>query len=124
MVKSVNSLIKEVVVGSQTEGGFAGYTDAVIGDSLAGGRGGALLVYPGGGGGGGYYGGGGGGSGVSNGHGGGGGAGFIDQTRIIAGSSAVGNNETPANNADANRGLAGVGGAQNSPGTDGKFIIT
>lgn len=110
--------------GSQTEGGFAGYTDAVIGDSLAGGRGGALLVYPGGGGGGGYYGGGGGGSGVSNGHGGGGGAGYIDQTRIIAGSSATGNNETPANNADADRGLAGVGGAQNSPGTDGKFIIT
>lgn len=63
-------------------------------------------------------------SGVSNGHGGGGGAGYIDQTRIIAGSSATGNNETPANNADADRGLAGVGGAQNSPGTDGKFIIT
>ncbi len=110
--------------GSQTEGGFAGFTDALDGGSLTGGRAGSLLIYPGGGGGGGYYGGGGGGSGDTNGHGGGGGASFIDQTRIIAGSTLAGNNETPGNNADASSGPAGVGGAQNTVGTDGKFIIT
>ena len=91
---------------------------------MAGGRAGGLLTYPGGGGGAGYYGGGGGGSGDVNGHGGGGGASFIDQTRIIAGSTLAGNNEVPANNADADRGVAGQGGAQNQSGTDGKFIIT
>lgn len=110
--------------GSQTEGGFAGFTDALDGASLLGGRAGGLLAYPGGGGGGGYYGGGGGGSGDVNGHGAGGGSGFIDQTRIIAGSTSAGNNETPANNADPDRGVAGQGGSQNQSGTDGKFIIT
>lgn len=110
--------------GSQTTGGFAGFTDALDGASLNGGRAGALLTYPGGGGGAGYYGGGGGGSGDVNGHGGGGGSSFIDQTRIIAGSTLAGNNEVPANNADADRGVAGQGGAQNQSGTDGKFIIT
>ena len=100
--------------GSQTEGGFAGFTDALDGASLNGGRAGALLTYPGGGGGGGGYGGGGGGSGDINGHGGGGGSSFIDQTRIIAGSTLAGNNEVPANNADADRGVAGQGGCPKS----------
>lgn len=109
--------------GSQTEGGFAGFTDSVSGSGLSGGRAGSLLTYPGGGGGGGYYGGGGGGSGDVNGHGGGGGAGFIDQTRIIAGSYSAGSNEIPGNDADPNRGVAGQGGIPNQSGTDGKFAI-
>ena len=109
--------------GSQTAGGFAGFTDALDGASLAGGRAGMLLIYPGGGGGAGYYGGGGGGSGDTNGHGGGGGASYIDQTRIEAGTTSGGTNETPGNNGDADRGVAGEGGAQNASGTDAKFII-
>ena len=110
--------------GSQTAGGFAGFTDAVDGSSLQGGTAGMLLGYPGGGGGGGYYGGGGGGSGDTNGHGGGGGSSFVDQTRVIAGSTLGGTDEVPGNNADPNRGVAGNGGNANASGTDGKFIIT
>jgi len=110
--------------GSQTAGGFAGFTDAVDGSSLQGGTAGMLLGYPGGGGGGGYYGGGGGGSGDTNGHGGGGGSSFIDHTRVIAGSTLGGTDEVPGNNADPNRGVAGNGGNAGASGTDGKFIIT
>ena len=109
--------------GSQSEGGFAGFTDSLDGGSLTGGRAGMLLIYPGGGGGAGYYGGGGGGSGDTNGHGGGGGSSYIDQTRIQAGSTLGGTNETPGNNADADRGTAGQGGAQGTSGTNGKLLI-
>ncbi len=110
--------------GSQTAGGFAGFTDSLDGSSLSGGRAGMLLPYPGGGGGAGYYGGGGGGSGDTNGHGGGGGSSYIDQTRIEAGSTLGGTDEVPGNNADPSRGVAGNGGAYNASGADGKFIIT
>ena len=42
----------------------------------------------------------------------------------LAGSTSAGNNETPANNADPDRGVAGQGGITDQSGTDGKFIIT
>ena len=84
MVKLVNCSIREVVAEvPKTAGGFAGFTDALDGASLNGGRAGALLTYPGGGGGAGYYGGGGGGSGDINGHGGGGGS-KVPLTRLVS----------------------------------------
>ena len=64
-----------------------------------------------------------GGSGDTNGHGGGGGSSYIDQTRIQAGSTLGGTDETPGNNADPDRGTAGQGGAQNASGTNGKLLI-
>lgn len=108
--------------GSQTAGGAPSvYNGALAGTGLLGGlgsTGGASFNGGISGGGGGYFGGGGGNAGHA-----GAGSGYVNTTYIWSGSTIVGNNQTPGNSSDVERGSSG-GGRAGATGYDGRVIIS
>ena len=112
--------------GTQSAGG-AGSAEGTnragtAGSALTGGVGNSAGSYGGGGGGSGYYGGGGGSSRVGGDGGnsgmGGGGSGYIGHSSVSNGVSTAGNQGTPGNSSDSDRGTAG------NPAVAGKVVIS
>jgi len=112
--------------GTQSAGGAAAdeglSRGGTAGSALTGGIGNSAGSYGGGGGGSGYYGGGGGASRVGGDGGnsgmGGGGSGYIGHSIVSNGVTTAGNQATPANSTDTDRGTAG------NPANPGKVIIS
>lgn len=112
------------VAGSALQGGTSGSRNVAGGTPGGGGAGSNGYGYDGGGGGGGYYGGGPGASGNPSGKSfGGGGSGFVNQGKVVNGTTITGARVTPANSTDADRGTAGQP-VQNGNGNPGKVVLT
>lgn len=112
------------VAGSALQGGTSGSRNVAGGTPGGGGAGSNGYGYDGGGGGGGYYGGGPGASGNTSGKSfGGGGSGFVNQGKVVNGTTITGARVTPANSTDADRGTAGQP-VQNGNGNPGKVVLT